>query len=149
MVCLPNPKGARYVFVAIDGISPEFAFDGKAVGRIESKDCRISRDQPLSLVTCDGDKVAEFTVENLQGQTVTFAVIPKSMAMRAWRVNATEGNRLVFSDETILRCLKEFVPPASAIVRSRWTSTRRGGSATDQEWFAAGSKGAASFDVRL
>ncbi len=68
----------------------------------QSKDCQLTNSQSLSLVSCPTDGVSEFTIENDQGQPVTFAVFPKSMARHAWLLNIKEKKHLLFSDSTIL-----------------------------------------------
>lgn len=98
-----NVEGSpHYAFVAVDGIEPEFAFDSAAAKQIQSKDCRITTGNSLSIVRCPANTVSQFVVENDRGQPITFAVFPKSLAVHAWRVDTSHGNRLIFSDATIL-----------------------------------------------
>jgi len=92
----------RYAFIAVDGINPEFAFDSKPPSQIKSEDCQVTAAQSMSIVRCPGDKISEFTVEDDKHQAVTFAVFPKSLALTAWRVKTKEGNRLAFSEATLL-----------------------------------------------
>jgi hypothetical protein len=102
LASLPRENGAHYAFVAIDGIEPEFAFDSKKAQQIQSKDCRITNSADLAIVHCPANAVSEFTVENEDGQPVTFAVFPKSMALKAWLVDTKKGKTLLFSDSVIL-----------------------------------------------
>jgi beta-galactosidase len=98
---LTNDK-PRFAFVAVEGIRPEFEFDSVSSDQIQPQDSEVSRTNSGSVVRCPADKVSEFTVKNGQGQPVTFAVIPKRLALQAWRIDTPEGRRLIFSDSTVL-----------------------------------------------
>jgi beta-galactosidase len=102
LVCLTGDDGPRYVFVATDGIEPEFAFDSKLASQIQSKDCQISNHESVCVVQCPSGNVSEFTVNSDHGKPITFAVIPKSLALNAWLVDTKQGRRLLFSDAAIL-----------------------------------------------
>src|SRR4029078_4710968 len=90
-----------YVFVSFDGIEPEFAITTSTARNLEV-DCRATIDGDLSLVRCDGEGVKEFSIDSGAGDRTTFAVLPKSLALRAWLVDTSEGKRLLFSDATVL-----------------------------------------------
>ena len=102
LVCLTGEDGPRYVFVATDGIEPEFAFDSKLADQIHSKDCQVSNHESVCVVQCPSGNVSEFAVGGDQGKPITFAVIPKSLALNAWLVDTKQGRRLLFSDVAIL-----------------------------------------------
>jgi beta-galactosidase len=101
--CLTENGTARYAFVAVDGIPPEFAFENKTPEQIQSADCQVTAAGSMSIVHCPSDKVSEFTAEKESGSAVTFAVFPKSLATQAWLVNTKEGKRLAFSEVTLLK----------------------------------------------
>ncbi|HEY2827876.1 MAG TPA: beta-galactosidase [Pirellulales bacterium] len=102
VACLTADGAPHYIFAAVDGIDPEFAFNSKLSPQIQSKDCQIATDKSLSIVHCQADKVSEFTVADQQGKSVTFAVFPKSLALNAWMVDTAEGKRMVLSESTVL-----------------------------------------------
>jgi beta-galactosidase len=98
---LTAANSACYAFVAVDGIEPEFAITTSTARNIEG-DCRTTIDGDLSLVRCDGEGVKEFTIDSGAGDRTTFVVLPKSLALRAWLINTSEGKRLLFTDATVL-----------------------------------------------
>ncbi|HZZ27655.1 MAG TPA: beta-galactosidase [Pirellulales bacterium] len=92
-----------FAFAAVEGIPPEFAFQSKLLTHFKSDDCQaVAIGNNLSVVRCAPDKISEFTVDNDQGQPVTFVVFPKSMALHAWRIATKTGRRLAFSEATLL-----------------------------------------------
>jgi hypothetical protein len=94
-------KNSCYAFISLDGIEPEFALDGKTARNVKG-DCRVTSDANVCHIHCDGDGVKEFTIDAGTDARTTFVVLPKSLALRAWLVDTSEGKRLLFSDATVL-----------------------------------------------
>ncbi len=100
---LTEKNGVRYAFVAVDGIRPEFALESVPAAQIQSADCEITSEQSTTMVRCPTDKISEFTVKNDAGQSITFVLFPKQLALHAWRLQTPSGEHLLFSDSTVLQ----------------------------------------------
>ena len=102
LATLKTADGPHCVFVAAEGIPPEFALESHSARDVLSDDCQVRKADNCTYVHSTADRIAEFIVTNADGGRTTFAIIPKSMAVHAWLVGAEDDRRLIFSEATIL-----------------------------------------------
>ena len=102
MARLAGGGGARYVFIAIEGIQPQFVIDSKSVKQVDSPDCQIERRAEETVIQCTENQAVEFDVETLAGEKIKFVVLPTPMARRAWRLEVRGNQYLMFTNATVL-----------------------------------------------
>ncbi|MEX2601762.1 MAG: beta-galactosidase [Balneolaceae bacterium] len=91
-----NREGQKhYIFFSNEGMRPEFVFENIDRSDLTSDYATVESEDGLVKVSGKSEEIFSFRINEQQ-----FLVIPKSMAMKAWK---SKNQQLIFSDATILQ----------------------------------------------
>ncbi|MBC8026727.1 MAG: beta-galactosidase [Steroidobacteraceae bacterium] len=94
---LSDASGEHFVFFALEGVAPEFVFDGNHISTSRSHGCRAVRLAGRVRVRCAANRISSFDLAKAGAGPVHVLVLDRRSALNSWVLPLAGASRLLIS----------------------------------------------------
>lgn len=99
---MEKDKEVSYFFYVPAGMKPEYCFDLKEIGTIESDNGNIEQTESSIIVKLEDNKLTKMSIKSKDGQIIHIYTLTDEQSMNFWKFRWDNKDQVLLSDATLL-----------------------------------------------